>query len=151
MELAEMISFVRGVGAGVVATVAENGEPQAAYLDLAASDTGELVFNARADSRKITNIGHDGRVAVVVGGTEGTTLQGEGIARVFGGGDGEGAEGDFARCAAAYAAAFPQFQAVRPDEGVVLVSVQLSWARFRDYRGSMLVSSDVELGSARSE
>lgn len=69
-----MVAYVRGIGSGVVASVAEDGSPRAAYLDLTATDRGELVFNARTDSRKVANIFRDGRVAVVIGGADGTTL-----------------------------------------------------------------------------
>jgi hypothetical protein len=48
------------------------------------------------------------------------------------------------RCANAYVAAFPQFDPVRPGDGVVLVVVALSWARHRDYRG-VLISCDVDI------
>ncbi|RZU66773.1 pyridoxamine 5'-phosphate oxidase [Microterricola gilva] len=130
-----MIAYVRGIGSGVVATTAAHGAPQAAYLDLTATDGGELVFNARSDSRKVANIVRDGRVAVVIGGADGTTLQCEGTAVIA---DGPQLE----RCATAYAAAFPHVEPVRP--GVVLVVVTLSWARHRDYRGAP-VSRDVDL------
>lgn len=137
MELSDMVAYVRGIGSGVVASVAEDGSPRAAYLDLTATDRGELVFNARTDSRKVANIFRDGRVAVVIGGADGTTLQCEGTAAIAGG-------AELQRYATAYRAAFPQFDPVRPGDGVVLVVVALSWARHRDYRGA-LISRDVDL------
>ncbi len=137
MELSDMVAHVRGIGSGVVASLAADGSPQAAHLDLAATDRGELVFNARSDSRKIANILRDGRVAVVIGGVDGATLQCEGIATVASGPELE-------RCASAYAAAFPKFEPVRQGDRVVLVVVALSWARHRDYSGP-LISRDIEL------
>ncbi|MET1020534.1 MAG: pyridoxamine 5'-phosphate oxidase family protein [Microterricola sp.] len=134
MELSDIVAYVRDSGSGVVATLAVDGSPQAAYLDLTATDSGELVFNARSDSRKIANILGDGRVAVVIGGADGTTLQCEGTATLATGPDLE-------RCAAAYGEAFPQFEPARP--GVVLVLVALQWARHRDYRSSAPVSQDI--------
>lgn len=53
MDISEMVACVRGIGAGVVSTLATDGSPQAARLDLTATDRGELVFNARSESRKI--------------------------------------------------------------------------------------------------
>ena len=76
---------------------------------------------------------------MVVGGADGTTLQCEGIAQVLNDSD------DLKRCAAAYAAAFSQFEPTRPRDGVVLVKVDLTWARFRDYRGAAVLSNDIEL------
>lgn len=74
-------------------------------------------------------------MAVVIGGADGTTLQCEGVATIASAPDRE-------RCAAAYAAAFPQFEPVRP--GVVLVMVALRWARNSDFRGTV-VSDDIDL------
>lgn len=135
-----MVAYVRGIGSGVVSTLAADGSPQAAYLDLTATDRGEVVFNARSDSRKVANIVRDGRVAVVIGGADGTTLQCEGIARLATGSNLE-------RCAAAYSRAFPQFEPARP--GVVLVGVALRWARHRDYRGSVPVSHEIAVAPGR--
>lgn len=142
MDRSGLAAYVRGAGRGVVSSLGPGGAPQAAYVDLAATDDGELVFNARSDSRKIANIARDGRVAVVVGGPDGTTLQCEGVAGL--------ATGEaLARCAAAYEAVFPQFEASRPGDGVVLVRIALDWARYRDYRDREPVSVDVDLGQLR--
>ncbi|MBD8077822.1 hypothetical protein [Cellulosimicrobium arenosum] len=74
----------------------------------------------------------------MVGGADGTTLQAQGVADAPRGADRE-------RCAAAYAAAFPQFAGSLADEGIVLVRVALSWARHGDFRASVPVVSDVPL------
>ena len=127
VDAAELVEYVRAHRDGVVSTVGPSGEPQAAYLPIAATDGGELVFDARASSRKIANLRRDDRVAVVVGGADGTTLQAEGVADLPEGADRE-------RCAAAYLAAFPQFAASLADEAIVLVRIRLTWSRFGDYR-----------------
>ena len=138
VNLAAMIAYVREQRDGVVATVGADGAPQAAYLELTATDRGEVVFDARAVSRKIANIGHDARVAVVVGGRDGTTLQYEGRADLP-----EGAER--ARCTAAYVAAFPHYEPSMSDPSVVVVRITPVWARHGDYRGRTPVVSDVDL------
>lgn len=127
MEPEQLVEYVRARGDGVVSTLGPSGEPQAAYLPIAATDSGELVFDARVTSRKIANLRRDARVAVVVGGADGTTLQAEGVADLPEGADRE-------RCAAAYLAAFPQFAASLGADGIVLVRVRLTWSRFGDYR-----------------
>ncbi|MEU2201138.1 pyridoxamine 5'-phosphate oxidase family protein [Isoptericola sp. NPDC019482] len=127
--LERVVEHVRAVGDGVVSTLGPDGAPQAAYLPLAVTPSGELVFDAREGSRKVANLRRDPRVAVVVGGPGGTTLQVEGVADAPEGADRE-------RCAAAYRSAFPQFAASLVDPGIVVVRVQARWARWGDYRSS---------------
>jgi general stress protein 26 len=140
VDLEQLVAYVRAHGDGVVSTLGTGGAPQAAYLALTATDRGELVLDARASSRKVANVRRDGRVAVVVGGADGTTLQAEGVADLPSGAERE-------RCAAAYAAAFPQFAASLADDGIVVVRVTLTWARHGDFRGAVPVTSDVALPS----
>ncbi|HWV75996.1 MAG TPA: pyridoxamine 5'-phosphate oxidase family protein [Isoptericola sp.] len=127
--LERVVGHVRGVGDGVVSTLGPDGGPQSAYLTLAVTARGELVFDAREGSRKVANLRRDPRVAVVVGGADGTTLQVEGLADVPVG-------ADRARCAEAYAEAFPRFAASLVDPGIVVVRVVARWARWGDYRTS---------------
>ena len=131
------MEYVSAQRDGVVSTVGSDGAPQAAFLSIAATDRGELVFDARPDSRKVANIRRDPRVAVVVGGPDGTTLQCQGIADLP-----EGRELEL--CAAAYVSAFPEFEQSLRD-GVVVIRVTLNWARYGDSRGSAHSSHEVEL------
>lgn len=142
MDRGELIEYVRAQGDGVVSSLGPDGAPQAAYLPITATDRAELVFDARATSRKITNLRRDPRVAVVVGGRDGTTLQCEGVADLP-----EGTERE--ACARAYLDAFPQFAASLSDDGVVLVRVRLTWARHGDYRPGFSSSADVPLVEIR--
>lgn len=121
----DLIDYVRAHPGAVVASLGPDGEPQAAYLPVVATAIGELVFDARDDSRKVANIRRDPRVAVVLGGEDGTTVQLQGVAD-----EPEGADGE--RCAAAYAAAFPSASIGSP--GIVVVRITPDWARFGDYR-----------------
>lgn len=122
-----MIEYVRAQRTGVVSTLGPGGAPQAAYLPLAVTDRGELVFDAKPDSRKVANLRRDGRIAIVIGGADGTTLQCEGVADAPGGDELE-------RCAAAYVAAFPEFADSIGGGGVVVLRVVLQWARYGDFR-----------------
>jgi len=127
MDPEQLVTYVRTHGDGVVATLGPGGAPQAAYLSLTATDRGELVFDARKSSRKIANLRRDPRVAVTAGGADGTTLQCEGVADLP-----EGPERE--RCAAAYTARFPEFAGSLAQDGIVLVRVTVTWARYGDFR-----------------
>ncbi|MWB98167.1 pyridoxamine 5'-phosphate oxidase family protein [Agromyces seonyuensis] len=139
MRAERMIEYVRAQGWGVLSTVGPEGSPHSAFLELTATDAGELVCNARSGSRKIADLGRDDRVSVVIGGLDGTTLQVEGVADSPAGGDQE-------RCTAAYLAAFPQYAASFDDPGVVLVRVIPNWARHGDYRERPAAIESVDLG-----
>ena len=139
MDREELIAYVRSHRDGVLSTVGPDGSPQAAYLAMTATDRGDLVLDARASSRKIANVRRDPRVAVVVGGADGTTLQCEGTADLP-----DGADRDV--CAQAYLDAFPQFAASLADPDVVLVRIRPTWARYGDYRPGTSSSQDVDLG-----
>ena len=124
---AEMIEHVRSHPGGVVATVNAHGTPQAAYVAIAITERGELIFDAKRDSRKIANLLGDPRIAIVIGGEDSTTLQCEGTADMP---DGDVLE----RAASAYLEAFPQFaESLRSGE-IVVVRVRPTWVRLSDYR-----------------
>ena len=118
----DLIDYVRARGDAVVSTLGPDGEPQAAYLSITATDAGELVFDAKAGSRKVANLRRDPRIAVVVGGADGSTLQLQGVA-------------DFPtaaareRCADAYVVAFPQFADSLRSDDVVVIRVVVDWSR----------------------
>ena len=138
MDRASLIEYVRSHRDAVVSTLGPDGSPQAAYLSITATDTAELVFDARAASRKIANLRRDPRIAVVVGGADRTTLQAEGIADLP-----QGTERD--ACARVYLDAFPHAAASLANPDFEVVRVRLTWARFGDYR-SVPSSQEVELG-----
>ena len=124
----DLIDYVRARGDAVVSTLGPDGEPQAAYLSITATDAGELVFDAKAGSRKVANLRRDPRIAVVVGGADGTTLQLQGVADFPSG-------AVLQSCADAYLTAFPQFAESLQSDAVVVIRVTVDWARFGDYRG----------------
>ncbi len=139
MELPGLIDYVRAQRDGVVATNGPDGMPEAAYLTFAATDAGEIVFDARPESRKIANLRRDPRIALVIGGADGSTLQAEGIADFP-------TDPELDACVAAYAQAFPE-GADALARGMVFVRVRLGWARFRDYRCDPQISVEVTLAN----
>ena len=121
------VDFIRSQGDAVICTLGAEGEPQAAYLSITATDAGELVLDAKADSRKVANLHRDPRIAVVVGGADGVTLQLQGLADFPTG-------ADLDRCELAYATAFPQFADSLLRDDVVVIRVVVDWSRLGDFR-----------------
>ena len=74
---------------GVVATVDDAGNPEAALVDLVATSSGEVIFDTRADARKVDNIAVNPRVALVIGWNEGICVQVEGLADILSGAERE--------------------------------------------------------------
>ncbi|GAB3712016.1 hypothetical protein GCM10027598_18540 [Amycolatopsis oliviviridis] len=136
-----MIEYVRERRTGVVSTLGPGGEPQSAYLTLAVTDRGEFVFDAKPDSRKVANLRRDGRIAIVVGGDDGTTLQCEGVADIP-------ADDEFERCKAAYLRAFPEFADSLAGGNVVVLRVALHWARYGDFRAGAPEPREIRLPSS---
>ena len=64
---AQYIDFVQTAGLGVVATVDAQGRPEAALVDLAITDDGDLLFDSKVAARKVANLAGNDRVALVVG------------------------------------------------------------------------------------
>ncbi|TFV99878.1 pyridoxamine 5'-phosphate oxidase family protein [Leifsonia flava] len=140
MDRSAFVDYVRERGDAVVSTVGPEGAPQSAYLSITATESGELVFNARGGSRKIANLRRDPRIAVVIGGADKTTVQAQGRAEVL-----EPGSAEAARCAEAYGRAFPWFAESLAKSEFELVRVDLDWARYGDYRVGPPVSVEVEL------
>ncbi|MHB8186832.1 MAG: pyridoxamine 5'-phosphate oxidase family protein [Dermatophilaceae bacterium] len=89
MTRAEFVEFVRVAKLGVVATVDAEGHPEAALVDLAVTDHGEVLFDTKAAARKVVNIGGNQRVALVVGWADKVSMQAEGDAEVLWGAERE--------------------------------------------------------------
>ena len=72
------MSFVRARALAVVATYGPDGAPEAALVDVAAIDAGEIVFDTSSRSRKYRNIQASPRVALVVGWDDEVSVQWKG-------------------------------------------------------------------------
>lgn len=136
MKLETMVEYIRAQRSGVISTLGPDGRPQAAYLPITATNAGELIFDAKPESRKVANLLRDGRIAVVVGGLDGTTLQAEGRADVT-----EGAEE--AEYGEQYLRTFPEHAASVRGGSVVIIRIRLDWARFGDFRGERSVVTEI--------
>jgi pyridoxine/pyridoxamine 5'-phosphate oxidase len=79
LSLPVLSEFIRRCGFAVISTTAKNGAPEAALVNIAATDDLELVFHALDTTRKCANLRRDRRIAAVIGGWHGEqTLQYEG-------------------------------------------------------------------------
>jgi hypothetical protein len=137
VNLAGLVQYARDRGDGVVSTVGADGIAQGAYVAIAATDQGELLFNARPQSRKMVNIRRDQRVALTMGGHDRTTMQCHGSAELL-----EGPELD--RYAMVYYEAIPQFTRSSGDD-IVFVRVRLEWARYGHFVGDHFETAYVDL------
>lgn len=120
----ELTALVRAHPRSVLTTVSADGAPEAALLDVAVTDKGEIVLDSAADAGKVANIRQDPRVALVVG-VDDACLQVEGTAEVL-----DGARR--ARFAAVYEQRFPGSRADADGFAVILVHPQ--WMRLYDTR-----------------
>lgn len=121
--LEDLAAHVAEVGMGVVATVSAAGNPEAAFMELAATEDGEILFVTRSDARKSENLRVNPRVAVVVGWESGVTVQVEGVADRPTGEE----RVDLARV---FEESFPDTKA--QAEGFAVFRIRPRWARYYD-------------------
>lgn len=106
-----------------MATSGVDGRPEAALVGIAALDDGTLIFDSRADARKVGNIRRTPEVAVVVGLGHDVSIQIEGIASLSSG-------AERLTYGAAYNARFPGSRALDDDFAVLTIGVR--WVRVYD-------------------
>jgi hypothetical protein len=122
-----LYDFIRSRGQGVIATAGSDGKPEAALMDLAVTPELEIIFETTDQTRKFTNLRHDDRVALVVGGWDGgETLQYDGVAQ-----EPEGNALDRAR--SQFFSAFPQKLSHQNWPGNHYFLVRPLWVRFSNY------------------
>ena len=125
MTRAEFVEFVRAAKLGVVATVDAEGHPEAALVDLAVTDQGELIFDTKAGARKVVNIDGNHQVALVVGWADRVSVQAEGEAEVLSGAERE-------KYGRIHQGQLPKSRAFRED--FTLVKMVPTWLRYHDAR-----------------
>jgi hypothetical protein len=139
MTREEFAGFVRLAGMGVVATVDAEGNPEAALVDLAATSAGEVIFDSAVAARKVGNIAANPRVALVVGWSDGVSVQVEGLADTLTGTE----RAEYGRI---YTESFPGSRALLDE--FAIVRVRPRWLRYYDARpGSFLVAEGSWPGS----
>lgn len=62
----EFVEFVRAARLAVVATTNTRNQPEAALVEVAVTESGELVLDTKSEARKVMNFAHSPRAALVV-------------------------------------------------------------------------------------
>ena len=122
---AEIVELLRQFKLAVIASIAEDGAPQAALVGIAVGEQLELVLDTVTGSRKFHNIVRDPRIALVMGEGE-LTIQIEGHADVPG-------EADLERAQAIYFAVYPDGRERMNQSDITWVRVRPTWIRIADY------------------
>lgn len=81
MDVEEVFQFMNRESLAVLATVADNGQPQAALMGFAVTCELEIIFDSVKTSRKYPNLKKNPRVAWVIGCATEVTVQYEGSAQ----------------------------------------------------------------------
>lgn len=83
-ELVPILEFLKLHQQCVLATIGQDGRPQAAVLTYSVNDLAEIMFGTEGFTRKYQNLKRDSRVAVVVG-FDTSSVQIEGVSRQISG------------------------------------------------------------------
>jgi general stress protein 26 len=139
MILNDLRNYLQQHRIAVLATVNDQGAPEAALVGVAVTDELDLVFDTLAATRKHANLRRCPRTAVVFSGPGECTVQYEGEASLL---DPEAAAS--APFLAAYYAAWPDGRARAAWPGLVYWRVRPRWARYADYAsGPLIVEFDL--------
>ena len=129
MDAKELLAFLRRHRLAVQASVSATGSPQAAVVGFAVTDQFEIVFDTLDTSRKARNLRQNGRLALVIGGSndgDERTAQYEGIADQPSGVELE-------RLQQVYYAAYPDGPSRLSWPGLIYVRVRPTWIRYSNY------------------
>ena len=126
MNVDEVYQFMRSERLGVLATVSEEGRPEAALMGFAVTPQLEIIFDTVKTSRKYPNLKKNPQVAWVIGCATEVTLQYEGVAEEL-----EGEE--LAKFKKTYFASFPEGPARESWPGITYFVVRPKWVRYCDY------------------
>ncbi|MGB2627969.1 MAG: pyridoxamine 5'-phosphate oxidase family protein [Candidatus Acidiferrum sp.] len=126
MNLSEVFQFMDGERLGVLATVSDQGSPEAALMGVVVTPELELIFDTLNTTRKYSNIKKNPRVAFVIGCSSEISVQYEGVAEELSG-------DDLAKYKRHYFAKFTDGPARENWPGMTYFVVRPRWLRFCDY------------------
>ena len=129
MDASRLLEFLRQHRLAVQASVSAAGAPQAAIVGYAITDRFEIVFDTIDSTRKATNLRHNRRLALVIGGWlagDERTVQYEGIAD-------EPSGAELEPLKQVYYGAYPDGPGRLSWPGLIYVRVRPTWIRYSDY------------------
>jgi general stress protein 26 len=126
VNIEEVYRFMNRERLAVLATIGENGQPEAALMGFAVTPELEIIFDTVRTSRKYPNLKNNPRTAWVIGCTSEVTVQYEGIAQEL-----EGEE--LANYKKTYFAAFPDGSTREKWPAITYFVVRPKWVRYCDY------------------
>jgi uncharacterized pyridoxamine 5'-phosphate oxidase family protein len=126
MNLKEVYEFMGSERLGVLATVSEDGTPEAALMGIAATPQLELIFDTLNSTRKYANIKKNPSVAFVIGCSSEISVQYEGIAEELSG-------DSLTKYKAIYFSKFTDGPARENWLGMTYFVVRPRWVRYCDY------------------
>jgi general stress protein 26 len=126
MNVEDVFRFMDGERLAVLATVSENGQPEAALMGFAVTPGLEIVFDTVKSSRKYPNLKKNPRVAWVIGCTTEVTVQYEGVAEELSG-------AQLAEYKKTYFAKFPDGPEREKWPGITYFVVRPKWVRYCNY------------------
>jgi Pyridoxamine 5'-phosphate oxidase len=122
----KLYDFMRARRLAVIATADGEARPEAALIDFAVTEALEIVFETTTATRKIANLRHNPRVALVIGWDGDQTLQYDGLAEEPGG---QALE----RIRACYLSVFPEKTSHQNWPGNCYFLLRPLWIRFSNY------------------
>jgi len=126
MDKAPIHAFMARIRYGVVSSLSRDGVPQSALVGIATTPELEIVFDAKASSRKYANLVERPSCSFVVGWEGEQTVQFEGVAFLPSG-------DDLKRYLKTYFALWPGAEAQINTPGVVYFAVRPTWIRYSDF------------------
>jgi pyridoxine/pyridoxamine 5'-phosphate oxidase len=132
MTLEEIFGIARSKRYLIVSTVNDSGDPEAALMGFAWTETNEVVFDTLSTSRKAANLASNPTAALVIGWDDNISLQIEGVAR-------RPVGDDLASVKQAYFRAWPDGRARETWPNIAYVVVQPKWIRYSNYSGAPVV------------
>ena len=126
MNLNEVFKFLDSEKLGVLATVGEDGTPEAALMGVVATPELELIFDTVKGSRKYPNLKNNSRVAFVIGFSAEVIVQYEGIAEELAG-------ESLAKYKKIYFAKFTDGPLRESWPGITYFVARPKWVRYCDY------------------
>lgn len=140
MELAELVSFLRGHRLAIEASLSAETGPQAAVIGFVVSDAGELFFDTLASTRKCRNLRLDPRIALVIGWDDERTVQYEGTAD-------EPVGPELTRLKELYFSVFPEGRDRERWPDITYFRVRPRWVRYSDFTGAAPRSSELRFSA----